>query len=182
MRKVILYIAQTMDGFIARENGDIDFLPEVMPKKSLDFYNDFYNSIDTILIGRNTYDQIVKFVGPKNWIYQNKMSYIFTNELDKYENTDDKTFIKKDIVDFVNSIKNEAGKDIWILGGSKLIKNLIESNLIDNYIIATLPQIIGNGIPLFSNTNSIKLKITKSIITKEFSQISYEVINKNVDK
>lgn len=56
MRKIILYIAQTMGGFIATQNGDIDFLPETMPKKALEYYNNFYNSIDTILMGRNTYD------------------------------------------------------------------------------------------------------------------------------
>ncbi|MPQ44388.1 dihydrofolate reductase family protein [Clostridium tarantellae] len=163
-RRVILYIAMSLDGYIARENGAIDWLLGDGSEPEADYgYADFYRSIDTVIIGRKTYDQIVNELSPNKWVYKGKKSYVFTNS--DYKRNDDVEFIKEDVCDFVNKLKEKKGKDIWILGGSSLADRLIKENLIDDYIISIMPTILGNGIQLFNKNNpeiKLKLKSVKS--------------------
>ena len=148
MRKVILFIAQSLDGYIAKNDGNIDFLENPQRDESIDHeYDRLMENIDTIVMGRRTYDQIVNELMPDHYPYAKQQSYILTShpEVDQHN----RYFRDESLVDLITKLKGESGKDIWIVGGNSLIAPLVNANLIDSYIIAVLPTILGDGIPLF---------------------------------
>lgn len=160
-RKVILYIASSLDGYIARKNGDVDWL-SIVEAESEDYgYKAFYQTIDTVLLGRKTYEQVLTF---GDFPYRQKACYVFSST--SQSNTDDVQFINSDIVSFVNDLKKREGKDIWLVGGSELTKTFMTHDLIDEYIISIIPMILGEGIPLFANCGSQHLKL---IDTKRYA-------------
>ena len=132
-RKVILYIAQSIDGFIADEKGSVDWLSkfqDVPLSKPYDI-NHFMNSIDTIIMGKITYRQINEELSPNVWMYEGKHTYVFTRS--DLENKKDITFVNGDIVDFVKKLKKQEGLDIWLCGGSNSIKPLIDASIVDEF-------------------------------------------------
>ena len=147
MKKVLLYLACSLDGYIAREDGKLDWLDEVPnPDKSDYGYFAFYDSIDTIMMGRKTYEEILGFDIP--WPYEGKPTYIFSRTAK--EQTDEKvTFVSGDIKAIVNDLQKEEGKNIWMAGGGELITSFLDLDLIDEMIITIVPTIIGSGLPLF---------------------------------
>lgn len=176
MRKIILYIAQSLDGYIARTDGNLDWLPQQISKKMNRFYSEFSQQIDTILIGRKSYDQIVKVLSPNQWPYSNKTSYVWTST--KTESLYDSVhFMDTDLVSFVKELKQQKGKNIWILGGGSLVAELIKNNLIDEYSITIVPVILGKGIPLFpqDNKNTIFLKMQECFEENGMIQTRYTV-------
>ncbi|MGX4600335.1 dihydrofolate reductase family protein [Faecalimicrobium sp. JNUCC 81] len=172
-RKVILYIAMSLDGYIARKNGDIDWLCGDGSEPDSDFgYNEFYKNIDTVILGRTTYDQVVNELSVGVWPYEGIDSFVFTSK-DTKDNKYVK-FIKEDICDFVKDLKKKEGKDIWVVGGAELIRHLTEVNLIDEYIITVIPTILGEGIPLFKEgSKELKLKLKESKVYNGAVMIHY---------
>lgn len=172
-RKVILYIAMSLDGYIARKNGDIDWLCGDGSEPNSDFgYNEFYEGIDTVILGRTTYDQIVNELSVDNWQYEGIDSFVFTSKDTK--NNEHAQFINEDICDFIKNLKKKEGKDIWIVGGAELIRHLTKENLIDEYIISVMPTILGQGIPLFKEeTKELKLKLKESKVYNGSVMIHY---------
>lgn len=147
-RKVILYIATSIDGFIADEHGGIDWLETNSKQERIDTsYDDFYKDIDTVILGRTTYDQVVNELSPDYYPYADSFSYILTSQETK--NTDNKLFTNQSVVDLVETLLQKPGKNIFIVGGTSIITPLIIANLIDEYQLATIPVILGAGIPLF---------------------------------
>lgn len=164
-RKVVLYIAMSLDGYIARSNGAVDWLSGHGKVLEVDNgYEEFYNTVDTIVMGRTTYEQVVNELSPDVWVYEGKKCYVFTKK--EYEANGKVEFTSESIIDFVSDIKSELGRDIWLVGGGKLIHEFVKKNLIDKYVITVIPTILGEGIPLFIKENQeIKLKLieTKNI-------------------
>ena len=158
-RKVILYIAMSIDGYIARKNGDIDWLEGDGSDPTSDFgYNEFYENIDTVIIGKTTYNQVINELSVDVWPYEGKESFVFTSE--NIEDNKNVKFINEDICEFIKALKEKEGKDIWIVGGAELISYLTKENLIDEYIISIMPTVIGEGISLFKEgTTELKLKL-----------------------
>ena len=175
-RKVILYIATSIDGFIADHHGGIDWLETNSKNEEQDTsYTDFYQGVDTVILGRTTYDQVVNDLSPDIYPYEDSMSYILTSK--KKENTDKQIFLNTPVVDLVTTLLKQPGKDIFIVGGTSIITPLIEANLIDDYQIATIPIILGDGIPLFEKIpNSVILTPTS---TKLVNHIIYRTYTKN---
>lgn len=161
-RKVILYIATSIDGYIARKNGDIDWLEGDGSDPTSDFgYNEFYEGIDTIVLGRTTYNQVVNELSVGVWPYEGRESFVFTRE--NIEDNENVKFINKDICKFIKNLKKKEGKDIWIVGGAELISHLTKEDLIDEYIISIMPTILGEGIPLFKEgTRELKFTLKDS--------------------
>lgn len=161
MSKIKLYIASSIDGYIARENHSLDWLHALPNPENLDYgYNDFINGIDTVILGRKTYDEIMGF--GVEWPYGNCNTYIVTNDKN-YNPQTSKTFLLNDISKkSVDQIKWESEKDIWIVGGGKLISQLLNLEVIDEMYICIIPIILGSGIPLFPN----KPKETKFRLVK----------------
>ena len=146
MRKIVLFIATSLDGYIARENGDIDWL-----FSDQDYgYSKFFDSIDTVLMGGKTYRQVMGFGG--DFPYASKNCFVFTHDV-SYESNDEVTFIHHNLEEFTTALKEKEGKDIWLIGGSEINTILLNEGLIDEMRIFMHPVILGHGIPLFKESS-----------------------------
>ena len=156
MRKLRLYIAQSLDGKIARKDDSIDWLPDINDE---DYgYQEFYDSIDAVVMGYKTYEVCLK-LGP--WYYKDKRSYVFSRHADK-EVIPEATLVTEDPVTFMRKMLQEEGKDIWLVGGGQIIKLMHDAGLIDEYIISTIPIVLGEGPELFpSVTKETPLVLTR---------------------
>ena len=151
-RKVILYVAVSLDGYIADSNGKVDRLLDTKSDYTGDYgYSNFVSGVDTVVMGMRTYQQIVTELSPDEWPYQNLKSYIFT-----HQEVDDRrgiAFIQRNPAKFLAEIKQKPGKDIWICGGSNLANQLMDAGMIDEYHLHIMPVILGGGIPLFDRSH-----------------------------
>jgi len=147
MPRIKFYIAASLDGFIARENGSIDWLTEYENNPETDYgYSEFYASIGTVLMGRKTYEQVLGF---GDWPYKGKKSYVFTRQKEPLRREKNVEFISGDIRHFVRRLMENTEEDIWLVGGSQLIKVFLEESLVQYIIVFVVPIILGRGIPLF---------------------------------
>ena len=152
MRKVILGVAVSLDGFIEGPNGEYDwcFTDQDYGLK------EFFKRIDTIFVGRKTYEMSADMEGGGAGFPKFK-EYIFSTTLDKVKAG--ATLIKGDIKTKVEKIKNEKGKDIWLFGGAGLTTSLLNLGLVDELSLAVHPIVLGSGKPLFSNIKD-RIKLT----------------------
>ena len=170
MRRIILNIACSLDGYIAREDGSIDWLPT----DGGDFgMKKFMDSIDTVLLGRITYEQILTF--DCAYPYADKKSYVFSRN--SGENKKNIEFVS-DMIDFTKKLVESPGKDIWLVGGGEIISAFLKAGLIDEIILSEIPIVIGSGIPLFKNiSEDIKFDILKTIEYPGLTQLRLSVHN-----
>lgn len=154
MRKVTLYIACSLDGFIARKDGSIDWL-----FNDADYgYQEFYDSVDTLLIGRKTYEQALGF---GEWPYLGKKCYVFTRKKDLH---DGRVVFTQNLVAVTKELLAQPGKDIWLVGGAEIITALLNTRLVNELRIFVHPIILGDGIPLFKDIDKeIKLELVKTV-------------------
>ena len=154
MPRVIVYIATSQDGFIADENGSVDWLPQTTEECGGEDYGypAFYESIDAIAIGRKTYEQILGF---GDWPYPGKTSYIFSRSPTK-SNHPDIAFVTQNIPDFMKSLEEKKVKRLWMVGGSDLIESFYHEGFIDEFIITKFPKILKKGIPLKTLDDALK--------------------------
>lgn len=163
MRKIILDLAVTLDGFIEGPNGEIDWciLDEEMG------FDDFLADIDAIFYGRISYDlwgqyqpdQTASPAEEKLWkTVHSKEKYVFSSQPKPDSSA---TYISDDLLRHVEAIREKPGKNIWLYGGASLITTFIDLNLIDVYRLAVHPILLGSGKPLFTNVkNRIGLTLT----------------------
>jgi dihydrofolate reductase len=170
-RTTVLYIAMSLDGYIADEFGEVNWLQDVEGKGD-NGYSVFYETIDTIIMGRTTYDQILTFKCA--WPYSGKKCYVFTK---RNSNPDHNVeFVNDGIVDLMKSLKAQKGRKIWLAGGAGIIDSFIKQGLIDEFIIAVIPIILGNGIRLFKGNNPKTRLLLKEIKqSKEIALLYYKV-------
>lgn len=145
---VTCYIAQSLDGFIATPEGGLEWLPQP-DSDGEDFgYGGFYRGIDGIIMGRKTFDVVTGF---GLWPYPDKPSWVFTHKLPTSVDTQPAgvSFITQSPRTLVSSLENQGFKRLWLVGGSQLIAGFRAEKLIDEYIITTIPILLGQGIPLF---------------------------------
>lgn len=173
MRPVILYIAASLDGYIARDNDAIDFLSGHTDAEVDYGYDQFLSTIDTVILGSRTYIELIQHLSMGAWPYADKKSYVFSNRLSG-EN-EEVEFVKGDVVEFVKTLKKTEGQGIWIVGGRGVIDPLIEANLIDRYVITFVPYIIGSGKRLFSTMETqIPLKLISAETYNGMVMLTYE--------
>jgi dihydrofolate reductase len=142
MRKVTFRVANSLDNFIARLDGSVDWiLHDEVTNSSL---AEFWSTIDTVLWGRKTYD-IVKGRMPA---YEGVKNYVFSRTM-KESADEGVEIINGDVVEFVRNLKNQEGKDIFVMGGGEFAKSLFEGDLIDEVGINVHPILLGSGIPMF---------------------------------
>ncbi len=160
MRKVILGVAVSLDGFIEGSNGEYDwcFTDQDYGLK------EFFKRIDTIFVGRKTYEMTSEMEGGPAGFPKFK-EYIFSTTLDKVK--EGATLIKGDIKTEVEKIKKERGKDIWLFGGASLTTSLMNLGLVDELSLAVHPILLGGGKPLFNNIQD-RIKLTL-VDTKTYS-------------
>jgi len=167
MTKILVYIASSLDGYIAREDGSIDWLPE----SSESSYDKFYKSIDTVIMGRTTYDQVLTF---GEYPYKDKKSFVFTRTT---KNNDDNVEFVSDVEKFVKDGFPGAGKNIWLVGGGKLIASFLKLGVVYEIITTVIPVLLGKGIPLFQNIeNETKLELVKTEKHGQFVDLHYSVL------
>jgi dihydrofolate reductase len=155
MRKAVLFIAVSMDGFMSGLNGEIDWLDIANNDKFN--YEKFDRTVDTTIMGGRTYRQALGFDVP---LYPDKTNYIYSKKVDK-KAPDNFIFFKGSVPDQLKKLKRKKGKDIFIVGGSAVIHPLIEANAIDEYRIFTLPIMLGKGVPLFPD---MKKRVQLSLV------------------
>lgn len=163
MRKVALFIAMSLDGYIARQSGKVDWLEgQGENEETVDSYATFIKNVDTVIMGWNTYHQIVTELSPTTWVYEDLTSYVVTHR--QLFSTDKIIFTEKSPCDIVRKLKCEKGKNIWICGGANVIHQLIKEDLIDEYYISVIPTLLGSGIALFKEKQKeqkLKLEYTQ---------------------
>jgi dihydrofolate reductase len=148
MRKVILGCGLTLDGYIARPDGSVDFL--VMPKGAAKLMADFYASIDTIVFGRKTFEAMQRMIAqgeheaPKGpW-----KTYVFSRTLPSGER-DGMTFVKDSPAAFMRKLRKKRGKHICHMGGGELARSFLQADLVDELWMHVVPILLGQGIPIF---------------------------------
>lgn len=162
MRNVTLYIAMSLDGYIADRAGKVDWLNGHGDSgEQIDTYSSFVKDIDTVVMGWNTYHQITTELSPGEWVYSELTSYVITHRT--LPSTDNIKFVGDDPCEIVQRLKQQQGKGIWICGGGAIIQPLMRAGLIDEYYISVIPTILGSGIPLFGEMpEEIKLKLIRT--------------------
>jgi dihydrofolate reductase len=154
-KNIILYIAASLDGFIARKDGSVDWLSPYEKGQEDYGYNDFYEKIGPIIMGHNTYKQVLSF---GEFPYRSKDCFVFTKNKDKRKD-ENVTFVSS-AKDFISQLNLRDNKNIWLVGGASIVDEFLRSDLIDEFIITIIPILLGDGIPLFKGrSNEKKLKL-----------------------
>ncbi|MBU1822587.1 MAG: dihydrofolate reductase family protein [Bacteroidetes bacterium] len=160
-RKLILYISMSLDGFIATQDDDLSWL-SVVQKEGEDYgYTAFNETVDTYIVGRKTYDVVMKLTGGVFPPAQQHTCYILTRQAQ--ESNNGVTYYAGDIEELIARLKGEEGKNIYCDGGAEVVKLLMDKNLIDEYIVSVIPIVLGDGKRLFrGGTPRINLKAMPS--------------------
>jgi dihydrofolate reductase len=159
MRKIVLSVAVTLDGFIEGPNGEYDWC-----FTDQDYgMNDFLKRIDSLFLGRKTYEMVLdieKKDPAMHKPFRKYTHYVFSNSLNSVGHGE--VLMTGDVKTKVNEIKEIAGKDIWLFGGASLTQYFIREKLLDEMWLAIHPIVLGKGKPLFSETERIKLSLLDS--------------------
>ena len=145
MSKVILYIATSLDGYIAKPDHDLSWLAAIKQEDEDYGYQDFLNNIDSILMGNRSFEVINHF---GKWPYVGKRCFVASHSPISMVH-DSVTFVT-DPAHTIKQLKSEAKGNIWLLGGADLADSLLRLDLVDEMIISTVPILLGQGIRLFS--------------------------------
>jgi dihydrofolate reductase len=164
MRKIIVYIATSADGYIARPDGDVDWLnrPETAGHYGM---RSFYRSIDTMLWGRKTYEVALDFQkqGIPGAAFDSKVKHYVFSRRPPHAAPASVEFVTEPIPAFVTRLRATPGKHIWMMGGAGLIGSFLDEGEIDEFIIHVIPTFIGEGIPLVAPRHrSVRLGLRAS--------------------
>ena len=161
-RKIIVYIATSADGFIARPDGSVDWLDRPSPKGNYGM-GMFYKSVDTILWGRKTYETALDFQkkGVPGSAFDTRVkNYVFTRSLLQSPAPAGVEFVGEPIKAFSTRLREKKGKDIWMMGGARIIASFLDEGEIDDFMIHVIPTFIGEGIPLIApGRRNVPLKL-----------------------
>jgi dihydrofolate reductase len=164
MQKLIIYIATSLDGYIAKPNDDLSFL-KLVEKEGEDYgYAEFTATIDTIILGRKTYDWVLKEIGSAHYDKGDRNVYVITRT--EKPSVGKTTFYTGDLSELVQQLKSQNGKNIYCDGGAEVINELLKKDLIDEMIISVIPVLLGNGTRLFKDDRPEQL--LELISTKTF--------------
>lgn len=146
MRKVVLYISLSLDGYIADVGGDVGWLGGQDPDYTGDYgYEAFICTADTVLMGARTYRQVTEELSPDCWPYQGLETYILTHRPEP--DTPERRFVDGSPTELLRRLRQEEGGNIWICGGADLIRQCMGE--IDELHLSIMPILLGNGTPLF---------------------------------
>ncbi|HET7627843.1 MAG TPA: dihydrofolate reductase family protein [Bacillales bacterium] len=169
-RTLVFYGAVSVDGYIARENHSLDWLFGTEGEEEIGF-DAFYETIDTVVMGKKTYDQILVH-DPETIPYESKECYVFSRNTTG--SAGHVKFINNDIVAFMKGLKQRKGKKIWVVGGGEVLQPMMEEKLVDEFIIQITPTILGRGIPLFLPCDvENELKLVDVHRHKQFAEVHY---------
>jgi len=175
-RKVIVHIAASADGYIARPDGDLEWLTSRPAPKGFYGMNAFMKSIDTMVLGRKTYEASLRLGGK----FDSKGRHIvFSRSPAPADAPAGVEFVNDAIGPFVSRLREKPGKDIWLMGGGEIIASFLDARAIDEFVISVVPVFIGDGIPLIARRHrQVRLEL---LSTERFEdglvQLRYRVID-----
>lgn len=144
-RQVILYIAMSVDGYIAKDSDNLDFL-SVVDSPGEDYgYSDFQQNVDTLIWGRKTYDKVLSF--GIDFPHRDKKCYVLSRT--KTGSDENVEFYNGSVKDLIADLRRQEGKHIYCDGGGDVVFELLNHSLIDRMIISVIPHLVGNGVRLF---------------------------------
>ena len=146
-RKITVHIATSADGYIARRDGELDWLTSRPAPKGFYGLPKFARSIDAKILGRKTFDLSVK-MGAK--FSGDDVHYVFSRHPAPTSLPAGVEFVTESISAFVERLRKEEGKNVWMMGGGELIASFLDDRAIDDFIISVIPTFIGEGIPLIA--------------------------------
>ena len=174
-RKLILFIAMSLDGYIATKGDSIDFLSMVEEEGEDYGYADFVKSVDTVIIGRKTYEKVIEM--GYEYPHSDKDVYIMTRTerpaIGRFN------FHTGNISRLVQDLKVQPGKNIYCDGGSEIANELMKNNLIDEFVISIIPVLLGDGLRLFKDGRPMQALKLSSIrqFTSGLTQLHYKLAN-----
>lgn len=154
MGRIILYVATSLDGYIADEDGGVGWLERFEGGDEDYGYGALLARVGTAIMGGRTYRQVLGF-GP--WPYAALATYVVTRQPLLDPPAPSVRSFRGDVSELVERIRAESGKDIWLVGGADLVTQFANEHLIDEYIVFVMPILLGRGIPLFQNLNASAL-------------------------
>jgi dihydrofolate reductase len=146
-RKVIVHIAASADGYIARPDGDLEWLTSRPAPEGFYGMNDFMKSIDTLLLGRKTYEVSLSLGGTFD---SKTRTIVFSHNPAPADAPPGVEFVSGAIGPIVSGLREQPGKDIWLMGGGDLIASFLDEHAIDEFVVSVVPVFIGDGIPLIA--------------------------------
>ena len=181
-RKIIAYLATSADGFIARPDGDVEWLNR--RPSTIDYgMKAFYRSIDTAIMGRKTYDWAMDYTkksGAPGPAFDPRLAnYVFSHETPT-EVAPKVKFVSGPVKGFVKRLRAKPGKNIWLMGGGELIASFLDAGLIDEFDVQVIPTLIGDGIAMIAPRHrdvALDLKSAKKY-ADGVVRLRYEVIRK----
>ena len=174
MRKVVVFIAMSLDGFIADKAGGVDWLSgQDETVETVETYAAFIKDVDTVVMGWKTYEQIVTVLSPDAWPYAGLQTYVVTHRARVEEDGIHFTNTAPDVL--VRKLREASGKDIWICGGASVIAPLVQADLVDTYQLSVIPLLLGEGVRLFpQRTHSLPLRLVQSACNNGILEVIYE--------
>lgn len=146
-RNVIVHIATSADGYIARPDGDLEWLTSRPAPDGFYGMNAFMRSIDTKVLGRKTYE-VSRRMGAK--FDSTTRTIVFTRHAPPADAPSGVEFVNGTIGPFMSALREHPGKDIWLMGGGELIASFLDEQAIDEFVISVVPVFIGDGLPLIA--------------------------------
>jgi dihydrofolate reductase len=147
-RKVIVHIAASADGYIARPDGDIDWLTSRPAPNGFYGMDAFIKSIDTTVLGRKTYEESLRLGA--TFDAKKGRTVVFSRSAAPADSPEGVEFVSGAIGEFVRRLREQRGKDIWLMGGGDLIASFLDEHAIDEFVVSVVPVFIGDGIPLIA--------------------------------
>jgi dihydrofolate reductase len=172
MRKVILGAGISLDGYIARADGGIDYLK---PPKGYSMAG-LFSTVDVIAFGRKTYDEAVRLGGGKYRAPMQMPTYVFSKTEAPGER-DGLIFTRQAPSEFVAAIRAEKGKNIFVMGGGELARSFLAGDVVDELRLGVYPVLLGDGIPFFPRgfpQREFRLIESKSYQPDGFLELRYE--------
>lgn len=170
-REIVVFIGISLDGFIAKENDDLQWLEETEGEGD-NGYTDMYQTIDTVIMGKRTYDYIMEH--NDTFPYPDKKCYVFSkSQTGKVEHVE---FVQGDLVAFTKNLKQQPGTKIWMVGGADILDAFLQEQLVDEWILTSTPHLLGAGIPLFKQPRPFEdLKLLEIKRYGQMVQMHYKV-------
>jgi dihydrofolate reductase len=176
--KTSVFIATSIDGYIAKKDGDLDWLTTFSPPTAADEdkdcgYSKFISSVDVLVMGRNSYEAVAKF---NPWPYQGKRVIVISSSLTSV--CEQAELYSGEITPLIEKLHAEGIKHIYIDGGVTISK-FLNAGLVDRMIISLIPVVLGSGIPLFSQINNDKWcsLISSQAYSNGLVQLEYALIS-----
>lgn len=170
--KVVLYIAMSLDGYIARKDGSVDWLFDVEGDGGDNGYAAFYQTIGTVVMGRTTYEDVLKL--SEDFLYADRPTYVLSRS--EQPPAPHVQFTTEPVESLIPRLQQASDADLWIVGGGQLVQAVMEKRLLHEMEVAIIPKILGEGIPLFpQGIVPSNLKMMRTQTLGQIVSILYQV-------